>query len=247
MVENELEQLMRESFQDSSMIEGFYAKILSSELFVLAAKADVVDGRHILEEDSEVSLISYQMEDGTPFIPVFTSLQELQRSIEEDLRYMAMDGWNLFSLIRGSDIVLNPASEYSWHLKADDLDEILQHFGANAITVEQDTPVLMGQPAIDPVDFKKALSEVFERDGRVRSAYFCLMVNQNSGEYSFVIGVVFLPGQEYRDIFNIAGPAAGKFLPEGYKLDFMVINGNDHEGVSGALLQDGDCFFRREP
>lgn len=155
MAENELERLMQESFQDSSKIENFYAMLLSSELFVLTAKADVVEGRRIVEEDSEVSLINYQMADGTPFVPVFTSLPELQRSIEEELSYMAMDGWNLFSLIRGSNIVLNPASEYGWHLKADDLEGILQHFGTNAMTVEQNTPVLMGQPAVDPVDLKK--------------------------------------------------------------------------------------------
>ena len=96
MPENELEQLMRESFQDSSKIESFYAKLLSSELFVLTAKAEVIEGRHILEKDSKVSLINYQMADGTPFVPVFTSLQELQRSIQENLSYMVMDGWNLF-------------------------------------------------------------------------------------------------------------------------------------------------------
>jgi hypothetical protein len=149
-------------------------------------------------------------------------------------------------MIRGSDIVLNPSSEYGWHLKTDDLEEIMQHFGTNSMMVEQDTPVLMGQPAINPVDLKKAISDVFMRDGRVQSAYFCLIVNQNSGEHSFLVGVVFRPDQEYREIFNIAGPAASGFLPEGYMLDFMIINDNDPEGISGALLKDGECFFRGE-
>ncbi len=243
-MKNELEKLMQESFQDPSKMEGFYAKLLSSELFVLTAQENPIEGRHIVEEDTQVSVVNYQMEDGTPYIPVFTSLEELQRSITEQLSYMAMDGWNLFSTIQGSNIVINPVSEYGLHLKAKDLQEILQYFGAHQTTVEQDTPVLMGQPATDPIDLKRALNDVFKRDSRVQSAYLCLMVNQQSGEHSFVVGVVFRPGHEYPEIFNIAGPAAGKFLPEGHVLDFMIINDNNSDGIAGTLAQDANCFYR---
>ena len=246
MKENQLELLMQELFQDSSRMGDFYGMLLSSELFVLTAKADVVEGRSILKKETEVELINYHMEDGTPFVPIFTSLSELERSIPTDLSYMSLKVWNLFSIIRGSHIVINPASELGLQLDPDNIEEILHHFGATETTIDSDTTYQMGLPVVDPVDFKNALSEVFRGDSRIHSAYFCLMINQKSGNRSFLVGVVFRPEQEYRGIFNIAGPAAGKFLPEDHNIDFIVIDDSDPEGFAGTLLQNGECFFRAE-
>lgn len=244
MADNEIERLMRESFEDPGKADSFYAMLLSSELFVLTAPGAVSEGTRVLEEGTEIDLLNYELDDGTPFIPVFTSLPELQRAIEEELNYISMDGWNLFTLIRGTDVVINLASEYGCHLKPDDIEGILDHFGAEAMTVAREIPVLLGRPADDPLDLKKALSAVFARDPRVQSAYLSLMVNEESQERSLIVGVVFHPGQEYPEIFNIAGPAAGRFVPAGHVLDFMIINARAPEGISGALMHEGECFFQ---
>lgn len=242
-LKNELEVVMEEAFSDSSKVEIFYSQLLASELYVLTEGAPDHEGRRMLEKDTNVGIVNFLGAEGEPFVPVFTSLPELQRSIEQDFGYIGMDGWNLFSLIKGSDVIINPASDCGLLLKAEEIAEILHYFGVHQLTVEKDTQVLIGQPAVDPFELKKALAEVFRRDGRVSSAYLCLMMRPDTGEQSFAVGVVFRPGEEYREIFNIAGPAASKYLPKGYTLDFFVIDENNPDGVAGSLLNDGDRFF----
>lgn len=247
MEDNELEVLMKAAFEDPEATESFYAAFLSAEVFVLTdnQQAPTTEGRQTLEEGTEVSLIHFEMEDGTPFVPVFTSLRELQASIEDDLTYIGMDGWNLLSLIRTADAVINPAGEYGWHLRPEDIEDVLEHFSPESLTVEEDTPVLVGHPDVDPRELKDALSAVFARDERVLYAGLCLMVNEQSGERSFIVGVMFDPGREGSEIFRVAGPAGGKFLPQGHMLDFFVINGDDEDGIGQVLAQEEFGFYRR--
>lgn len=223
----------------------FCEKLLASDLFVLTDDTSTTQGPHVLEEETSVNLIGGQTEDGVAFIPVFTSLQELESYVEKETCYMSMAGWNLFPLLQGSNVALNPASAHGVVFSSDDIENILGHFGVKTVDVEEGTPLLIGQPETDPVYLKQTLSDIFRRDGRVQSAHLCSVVNQNNGEQSLVVGVVFKPGQDCPDIFNIAGPAASQFLPEGHTLDFMIISDND--GLSGILLQDGDCFFSPSP
>ena len=245
MSETELEQLLRESLEDDTKIGEFYAKLLSSELYVLTDGSNAIEGSRVLEREEEILLINFPMEDGTPYIPIFTSLHELESSIQEDIGYIQMSGWDLFSMIQESDAVINPASEFGIHFTSSIIKDLLQDFKQDAVVVEEGSAFFLTKPDFDTTNLKNALCEVFKKDSRVQSAYMGFAVWQNVKEPpSVVVGIIFFPDQEYPEIFQIAGPPANRFLPQGYNLDFIVIDSGADGGMAAALLEEGECFYR---
>lgn len=239
--EAELESLLEKIGDGPAAAESFYRALLTAPLHVITDEEG--QGDRNFTPGETVGIVNFSMNDGTPYIPVFTSISELQKTLDEPANFFSIQGWDLFSMVQGADVVINPASESGIHLTPDFLAQVLQHFAATAVTVEEETQVMVGQPAQDPAELKKAVAAVFERDGSVQSAHLCLMVKPGN-DRSLLIGVVFRPGQERREIFNIAGTAAGPFIPPDHALDFMIIRDAGDDGVAGMLLRDGDHFFR---
>jgi hypothetical protein len=239
--EAELESLLEKIGDGPAAAEAFYRGLLTSPLYVITDEEG--EGTRNLSAGDTLAIINFTMTDGTPYIPVFTSLPELQKTLDRPGNFFSLQGWDLFNMVRGADVVVNPASESGIHLTPDFIEQVLQHFAVTPNVVEEETQVMIGQPAHDPLELKQAVAAVFERDGSVQSAHLCLMVKPDN-DRSLVIGVVFRPGQERRDVFNIAGTAASPFIPPGHALDFMIIRDADDDGVAGTLLRDGDHFFR---
>lgn len=232
----ELEDLLEEFFKDPTKEDIFYAKLLSSELFVLTLPEKSFGAKKVVQP-GEKSIAGFTMENGTLYTPVFTSLQELNRSIETEYGWLAMAGWNLFSLTKGADIVINPAGDHGLHLKSSKIESLLENFSTHQKTLRKGRPFVICMPHYDPVDLKKALSVVFERDIRVQAAYLCAIVYEEPYEYAFLVSVVFRPDEEYGDLFNLASIAARPFLPKGYFLEFMT-----QKKADGF----GDKFFSRK-
>jgi hypothetical protein len=241
---NALEQLMDEAYADNTRLGEFYAALLSSDLFILTEGDTQIEGRKKLDADTKIGVVNFVMEDGTAFVPVFTSVEEMQRSVNEDHSYLGLNGWSLFSMNQGTEIVINPASDKALRLDAPYIKQLLQYFGAQEVPVNKDTPILMGQPAEDPLKLKKSIADVFEKEGSIDSAYLALIFNQETNEHSILIGVIYHEGQENADVINVAGVAAQEFIPEGYALDFIVIHEEFADGVSGALKQKENLFYQ---
>ena len=237
-----LETLLTDFVTKGTSGEQFYAVLLSSEVFALSGDEPIDGGqRKILDAETEIHLVNGEMDDGTNFVPIFTSVEELQRSINEEMNYIGMEGWNMLHLVKDTDVVINPNSEYGIHLTPENIAEIIQFFGSSQFTVDEDTPVMIGRMADDPVELKNAITAVLARDPRVQKAYLALMVNETTQEKSIVIGVDFAAGQEYPELFSIAGNAAQPHIPQGHHLDFVTID--DSDGISGAIASDGECFY----
>ena len=236
-----LEALLEKVGEGPGAAEEFYRGLLTSPLYVITDEEG--EGARNLSEGDTLAIVNFTMPDGTPYVPVFTSLPELQKTLDEPGNYVSLQGWDLFNMVRGADVVVNPANENGIHMTPAFIEQVLQHFAVTTNVVEEETQVMVGQPAQDPVELKQAIAAVFERDGSVQSAHLCLMVKPGN-DRSLLIGVVFRPGQERRDVFNIAGAAAGPFIPPDHALDFIIIRDADESGVTGTLLRDGDHFFR---
>ena len=244
-MQNRLEQILEGTFDTQEALAELYSALASSELFLLNSGDDLSEGHQVLQPGQEIGLVHFEMDDGTPFIPVFTSAEELGRTFDDNPSFLGMDGFSLFSMIRGNHIILNPASEYNQHLSPENIEDLIDFAAMNEIVVQEETPVLVGPPQDDPVELKKAVAAVFERGGGpVMSAYLLLMHNERSGERSLLVGVVFKPGSINSDIFAVAGAAAQKFIPPGHLLDFVTIDNPPDGGIEQALLEDGDCFYR---
>lgn len=125
---NALEEKLAAAFEDPLLQDEFYAELMDAEIFLLADSPSSPQGKTPANDDDvEVSLMSSVMENGTPFIPVFTSLEELQHSVDEDSDqiYVTMSGRELLTLVGDTDVVINPAHQYGLHLEPEEIRLIL--------------------------------------------------------------------------------------------------------------------------
>lgn len=242
---NALEDTMRKAHENPDHFGDFYAQLFAAELYVLCGDDAQVEGAQELTEDTSIALVNFQMTDGTVFLPAFTSIEELQATIEEEVTYMAIPSIDLLGMARGSHIVINPDSEYNLHLTPENIDDLLSYLG-NELVMEAGTEIFIGQPETDPVELKEALAGVFKNIPDVQSAYLCLIVNEHSGEKSLMVGVLFRDGADEAAAFKKAGAAAGQFIPAGHALDFMPITDEDPDGIGQFLIAQGDHFFGAE-
>ena len=126
---NKLEELLGAAFEDPALQDEFFAELMTAEVYVLTDGIQSPHGKTPANDDDiDVSIMSSVMEDGTPFIPVFTSLAELQHSMDDetDHTYMTMSGQELLELVDGTDIVIDPAHQYGLHLNAAETRSILE-------------------------------------------------------------------------------------------------------------------------
>lgn len=127
---NEIDQLIEAAFKDGSKVGDLYIKLLTSELFILTDNGDREEGPRDLAAGSKIGVMSYAMKDGTPFIPVFTSQEEMVRSAPPDAGFTALQGHPIFMMAQNTDIVINPSSKNPIHLRPDDIMQILGTFAA---------------------------------------------------------------------------------------------------------------------
>lgn len=241
--EPSLEKLMEIMAEDPARSEEFWARLLSGQVFLLSDGIGQ-HGERIAKEGETLKIINLATPDGVPFIPLFTSLEKLQRAIKQEAEYIALNGREVLDMTRGANIGLNPADEYGFLLAAEEIGRILDYFGAEPMTVEKETEVLLGEPAEQPVKMKEIIVDIFKNDPRVQSAYFAMMMNKASNQQSFLIGVVFKPGLDNKSVFDRAGAGAKKHIPKGYHLDFVVIDSDKPDGVSDYLLKSGEPIYK---
>lgn len=241
-----LENLMAQAFENEQKNHEFFSVLFSSDVFILGGSGDIVP--ETLEAGTSVNIEQWHMEDGTPFIPVFTSVAELLDTVEnKESNYLALNAGSLFEMVRGTDVVINPMSDHGFHIDPEGMDGILDHFlDHHAHAIEADTSVLVGQPDVDVGHLKHALSDYFRRDGRVEYAALAVMSRQDVAESSILIGVAFVDDKISTEVFKAAGAAASPHAPKGYNLDMMALSGAAEEGsVEAYLERDGDRFFTR--
>jgi len=164
----DLEELLKKAAVDGSFRVAFYKKLLVSELIVLTEGNDIPEGRQTLEQDTSLKVLS--LSDGR--IPVFTSTDRIfdKKVICEQVQYVAMKGSDLFNVVRGATLILNPYSDYGKELLPDEIASLLDgsifSSAGETITVSEQTEVLLGQPAKRPNAMLEGLKTLFDQRGR---------------------------------------------------------------------------------
>ena len=70
------------------------------------------DGDITLNADTPVNIQHWEKQDGGSIIPFFTSLEALQKAVEDEQPFIAMPARVLFEITQGADLFLNPKAEY---------------------------------------------------------------------------------------------------------------------------------------
>lgn len=238
-----LEEILEQASSDPTYRIEFYNRLLTDELVILTQNPNFQEGRHTLEQEATVNIVSYA--DGK--IPVFTSTDRIfdKGVIAEEVEYMQLTGKSLFDLAQGATFVLNPYSDYGKELIPEEIERLLQGTitaTGKTITVEKETQVQLGQPAKYPTEIVKALSELFVARPLVKAAYLGWIYDPESGELPHYIMGIDADGA-VQELTQEAGFLAQQFLKEHEFIDFVQI---DDSPLSNYFTEQTTPFYQRK-
>ncbi|HOO50854.1 MAG TPA: SseB family protein [Alphaproteobacteria bacterium] len=130
-LENKLEEFLIENTPDK--LEEVFDTLLHSECLILSQHQ--AENEETSEEEAEpkIHVQMAQSSDGTQYIPVFTSEEEIDILYKEmpdqpQPKVLAMEGWYMLALSfsHKSDVIINPHKESALFIPTDIQKEILQ-------------------------------------------------------------------------------------------------------------------------
>lgn len=190
---NPLEHALVAAATEPSARPLFYRLLLESPLLILDASPDsaIPDGKTVLTEGTQVRAVCVEVE-GVPHTVVFSSLAVLRGFLQVEQKYISMLGRDLLNLMRGSHLILNPGADYGKQILPQEIEAILNGAAVRGYAtrvMQEDTQVLLGQPAAYPNELVDALSSVFRSRKEVRAAYLALCAWPQSREQQLMVGI----------------------------------------------------------
>jgi hypothetical protein len=245
---NELERLLVQAGTDPGARPAFYRAVLEGDLLVLGYSDDSPgegEGVTDLPAGSTVSIVRWQDEGGREAIPVFSSLDRLRESIEQEERYMQIKGRALLDIV-GSELplVLNPRSDYGKEFVPGELASLLDGSifrQLEGTTVEADRQVLVSQPANHPQALVDALKSLFSRHPEVERAYLAQMHDPAASPTPFLVVGVQANG-DLGQVMSDAGIAVQGTLAEEEGVQFLQVRAG-YGGLAGYMVESVEPFY----
>jgi hypothetical protein len=115
-------------------------------------------------------------------------------------------------------------------------------FHRKTVTLERETQVMLGQPAVYPQDLVEALRALFGKHAGVAAAFLAQIHIPSSGAPPHAI--VGIQADDYETVVRDAGMVAGEVVGADVPVDFVEVSTND-EGLSSYFLQQTQPFYLR--
>ncbi|WP_170314944.1 enhanced serine sensitivity protein SseB C-terminal domain-containing protein [Saccharibacillus brassicae] len=242
--QNRLEIALSEAVEYPSRRRAFYEELQRAELYALHMEGDVPVEDGMIREKAEVRLPCVEIE-GKTYLPVFSSLEMLQRSIEQEMRYISMNAMDLFGLVRGSDVWLNPGAPFAKQFPATEIESILD--GSllampQSYTLDTDRQIMLGRPVQEPTELLSGLSEVFRSFSNVKLAYSAHYYNPESGDPPHTLIAVEAEG-EWEEVVRAASLRASSACIPDPPVDFVRLDGLS--GLERYFEADCEPFYRK--
>ncbi|OWA33435.1 hypothetical protein B9G55_22485 [Saccharibacillus sp. O16] len=241
---NKLEYALAAAVEDPARRVDFYEELRRSELYTLHMGGDVPTSGGMLKHKTTVRLPSVEVE-GKSYIPVFSSLESLQQFIDREMRYLSVNAMDLFELVRGSDVWLNPGGEVGKSFPAEEIEAILDGRLSGVpqtYTIERETQMMIGRPANEPNELLEELTEVFSELPGVKLAYNAHYYNPVTGEPPHTLIAVEAEGN-WEEVIRAAGRRASTARVPDPPVDFLRLDGTS--GLEHYFAADCEPFYRR--
>ncbi len=124
---NLLDAMMRDPAKNQ---DAFYKAFLTSNVFLIG-EADGTPGEKIIQEGESVRVMQWQDPEGNPFLPVFTSMKELQEAIKDmgEMPYISFSGYDALNLTQGQvPVAIDPSNQHCLYLVPPQIAQILSYF-----------------------------------------------------------------------------------------------------------------------
>jgi len=243
--ENDLEISLIRASEDPAHRPQFYRDFVESNIFI-------IQNNQIPEDEGEVTLeAGMQLEiqnieiDGKLYIPIFSSVRRIQTLVQNEVGYLALNALEFLKIVNGSELVLNPGSDYGKEFNQSEVASIVDGSiwqPQNSHTVEKETRVLIGQPSNYPYELVESLSRFFRNTKQVHSAYLAHFHNPDTGDPPHtLIGLVV--ADNWDEIVSSAGLIAeGVEVPDP-PIDFLRI---DTEEGNLEYFHSIEPFYKRK-
>ncbi len=208
--ENSLEMSLEKATRNAADRPQFLRDLLGSNIFTITAgDPPAQSGPVSLSQGDEISVLTLE-KDGVRFLPIFTSLKRLQQVISAQVNYIKLGARDFFELTRGATIILNPGLAYGKEFTLEEISRMLDGsiFRADQrIEVQEETQVLIGQPAVYPHELVNALIGCFKNQEDVKAAYLVQIQYPGEGEQPHPLILIDLV-RDYERISAEAGSIA---------------------------------------
>ncbi|CAI0821658.1 enhanced serine sensitivity protein SseB [Serratia entomophila] len=248
--ENELERLLKLAVTEPAHRPAFFRELLDATVLILGDSDQVPqDGDVILNADTPINIQHWEKQDGGSIIPFFSSLEALQKAVEDEQPFIALPARVLFEITQGADLFLNPKAEYGKEFYPEEVAMLLATGGvAKPVEhyVDKETQILLGQPEEYPAAMVDALTTLFSQRKPVRRAFLALMHDQAADEKpNLLVGLeVDGEGAEIDALINEAGSVASETAPNDDPVDFCLV-AEKERGVSHYLITHTQPFYQR--
>ncbi|MGA7586906.1 MAG: enhanced serine sensitivity protein SseB [Rouxiella badensis] len=253
--ENELERLLRLSVTQAAYRPAFYQKLLESTVWVLGdAGQEASEIQQDISAGSELNLLHWEKQDGSSIIPVFSSVEVLERAVagesEDEQSFVALPARILFEMTQGEELFLNPKSEYGKELYPSEITMLLNTGGLAApaeLTLDAESQLLIGQPEQYPTAMVDALTTLFSQKKPVRRAFLALIHDKAADPQPNLLVGVEADGTEAEvdALIREAGNVAAETSPDDSPVDFCIVNEKER-GLSHYLVSHTQPFYQRK-
>jgi hypothetical protein len=245
IAQNRLELSLVKAATDPAHRPQFYRELAHADLFIAQeGPPPEQSGSLILEKGRSIEVRNIDW-NGTTYIPVFSSLQQLQAALSEPSAYIAMSAIEFMEITRGAHLMLNPGADYGKELPAEEIASILDGsiWEPSERRVAKDAQeVLIGRPANYPNELATALSQYFSTQKPVRRAFLAQVFNPKHDEKPHTLIAIEVHGDWDRIVAGAGLVARNVSVPDP-PVDFMQMTGLG--GLEDYFRQDSKPFYRR--
>lgn len=233
--ENRLEEALVRAVESPATAPDFYRLLLESDLLVLGTVEGQEDAtsQFSLEPGGQLALKTGER-NGERFLPVFSSMTRMQAYVQEESRYLSVNGRALLDLTRGAPVILNPGSDYGREFTPEQVEQLLGSSGPQAATSVAEYPAAL----------VAALTAVFEKDAGVQTAWMIGITDRTLGGESHPLVGIETTGDMAALVAQIERAAQEK-IP-GMVFDLQRVDRAQPTNMASALLST-QPFYQRAP
>ncbi len=228
--ENELERLLRLAASEPAHRPAFFRELLDSTVYILGDSEQVPhDGEITLNAETPVNIQHWEKQDGSSVVPFFTSLEALQKAVEDEQPFIAMPARVLFEITQGAELFLNPKGTHGKEFLPAEIAMLLATGGV-----------------VKPAERYIDTETLFSQRKPVRRAFLALMHDRAVDEKPNLLVGLEVDGDpaEIEALISEAGMVASETAPNDEPVDFCLVEENAR-GVSHYLITHTQAFYQR--
>ena len=237
IAENELEKALVAAVKTPSSAPEFYRLLLESDLLVMGAAEgrEEAQAQFSLEPGTNLKLVT-GVKDGNPYLPVFSSLARMQEFVQQETKYLSINGRALLELTRGGPIILNPASQYGKELSPLEVHQLL-----GGPTAPSEKHIITGE-APYPMPLVQALTSVFAARPDIETAWMIQVTFADRANQPHPLVGIETAG-DWPSLVQAIQAAAEAHVPDTL-FDIQRVDRRNPAGMTSALIQAAPFYVR---